>query len=132
METLAGLPRGSLVKRWFGRSPLAAADSWELGLRLDLGGLPHDPSLAVESELDAALRTAGIGRAEIGGGLGTTGPDGRSVPVATLYDLLVRDDLPRAVALVGDVLDRHRARQNAVLRHDGPGGATVPLCTTPG
>ncbi|WP_285696723.1 hypothetical protein [Actinomadura sp. NBRC 104412] len=127
VETLAGLGQGTLVKRWFGRSPLADARSWELSLSLDVEGRPGSLGGVVAAELSGALKEAGLGRAEAGGMVSREDPGGGFVETTSLIDVLVRDDLPRAVALISEVVRRHGALGIARLQHSGAPHEEIPL-----
>lgn len=127
VEVLAGLPQGSLVKRWFGQSPLTGARSWMLSLALPHEGHPEDHSRTVVAELTGALKEAGLGRAETAGGSYRKGPDGGLVSVSSSVDVLVRDDLARGISLISAVLRRHDAADTAELRHFSPPYDPVPL-----
>ncbi|MEU8529805.1 hypothetical protein AB0C77_30110 [Streptomyces sp. NPDC048629] len=113
VETLAGLPYGTVAKRWFGRSPLTEARSWDLALRITT----PDPVVDLAEALDGALRKAGLGRTEIAGG----GSD------HTVLDVLVRDDLDRAAVLVAEALDEHGLTAAAHLHHASAPHEPVPL-----
>jgi len=112
VETLAGAEPGSLVKRWFGRSPLAAAAFWDLTLTL-----PSEVPTAVAAELDAALKAADLGWAEIAGSTSERQEGGGHVTVSTVVELRVRDELARGVELTAEVLRRFGAVEPATLRH---------------
>lgn len=122
VEVLAGLPQGSLVKLWFGESPLATARSWDLNLTLR-----PDTTFALTTDLAEALREAGLGKAEIASSSGHEGADGRYITDSASLSVLVRDDLAAGVALVAGVLRRHDMVHLAELRHAGPSGDPIPL-----
>ncbi|WP_418955360.1 hypothetical protein [Streptomyces tritici] len=103
VATLAGLPTGTVAGRWYGRSPLTGARSWDLVLRL----ATPEPVVGLAETLDEALREARLGRAEIAGG----GSDHTSL------DVLVRDDLDGGVSLVAESLVRHGLAPVARLHH---------------
>ncbi|WP_344959073.1 hypothetical protein [Actinomadura miaoliensis] len=126
VEVLAGMPQGTLVKRWFGRSPLADARSWNLALTIDHEGR-SDPSVKLAEELHDALQRAGLGGAEIGGGTARQTSDGGSQWVSTRLDVQVRDDLEGGVALIREALRRHDATDIASLRHSAAPYEPVPL-----
>ncbi|WP_431676517.1 hypothetical protein [Kitasatospora sp. KL5] len=113
VETLAGLAPGTVVRRWFGRSPLTDARYWDLLLTL-----PADVPGAAAHAMDDALRAAGLGWAEIVGSTSTKGPDGTYRTVSTTVDIRVRDSLERGVAAVAEVLRRFDAASTAELRHE--------------
>lgn len=113
VAALAGVPSGTVAKRWFGRSPLTEARSWDLALRIAV----PDPVVHLAEALDGVLRKAGLGSAEIAGG----GSD------HTFLDVLVRDDLDRAALLVAEALDRHGLTAAARLHHASPPHEPVAL-----
>lgn len=124
VEVLAGIPQGTLVKRWFGRSPLADARSWDLSLTIEYEG-GSDPSEELAEDLHAALQRAGLGRAVISST--SRHSDGGSRRVSTSFDVRVRDDLEGGVALIREALHRHNAAANARLRHSAAPYEPVPL-----
>ncbi|GLW05215.1 hypothetical protein Misp01_03450 [Microtetraspora sp. NBRC 13810] len=127
VETLAGLPRGSVAKRWFGPSPLAGAQSWELRLVLATQDRPPEHAPILISELNDTLRQEGLGRAEIAGETTRCGVLGRWISVSTSADILIRDDLSRGVSSIARILRRHNAADTAELRHTSPEPALIPL-----
>ncbi|MFJ7069067.1 hypothetical protein [Streptomyces sp. NPDC101115] len=127
VEALAGLERGELTAAWFGRSPLAASRSWQLSLTLPAAGRPWRFAQEVAEELSTALREAGLGRAEIDGSTSVRGEHGEYVHHADHLDVLVRDDLPRGVRVISQLLHRHQAAATAVLKHAEKPYADIPL-----
>nr|BFE32315.1 hypothetical protein GCM10010200_045660 [Actinomadura rugatobispora] len=127
IEALAGLDQGSLVKRWFGRSLLATARFWELTLTLAVEGRPQAHARTVAADLSDALKQAGLGRAEIGGGTFRQAPGGGSVAEKVMIEVTVRDDLDRGASLVHETLRRHDATDTATLARSGPPYDPVPL-----
>ncbi|WP_285705945.1 hypothetical protein [Microtetraspora sp. NBRC 16547] len=127
VEVLAGLPQGSLVKRWFGPSPLATARSWELRLTLATESRPADHDRILTSDVNDTLKQAGLGRAEIAGGMARQGADGSYVSVSTSVDVLIRDDLSHGLSLISQVLRRHNAADTAELHNASPPYDLIPI-----
>ncbi|WP_125629520.1 hypothetical protein [Nonomuraea sp. WAC 01424] len=127
VETLAGLPGGTLVKQWYGPSPLAGAQSWELCLTLATQDRPAEHARLLISDLNDALKQEGLGRAEITGGTTRRDALGRQVNVSTSAAILVRDELPRGLSLISQILRRHNAADTAELRHAAPSPASIPI-----
>ncbi|MFJ4844553.1 hypothetical protein [Streptomyces sp. NPDC088733] len=118
VETLAGLPQGELVARWFGPSPLSGSQSWRLSLTLPVKGRPERFGPQVAGELNAALQEADLGTAELGGS--TLQPEqGSYVLVEHHLAILIRDDLARGVEVASRVLRTFSAADTATLRHRG-------------
>ncbi|GAA4988352.1 hypothetical protein [Kitasatospora paranensis] len=117
VEVLAGAVQGSLVRRWFGVSPLTGAQCWTLYLTVQAVEHRAGRARRLAADLDAALRQAGLGRASANGSAYRTGPDGELVAVSDSVQVLVRDDLARGVALTAEALRRHEATDGARLRH---------------
>lgn len=123
-EELDGSERGSLIKERFGRSWLDGAETWFLRLVLDHPDGRSDWAHEVAAEADAALRAAGIGRAEADGATATEGPDGETSWTSTIVGVDVRDDLPAATtALRGILATRGRLECARLIGPSGP----VPL-----
>ncbi|MGV9386139.1 hypothetical protein ACWDRB_60765 [Nonomuraea sp. NPDC003707] len=128
VETLAGLPRGSLVRRWYGPSPMAGAQSWELCLTIATERRPAERARLLISELHDALKQEGLGRAEITGSeMARRGASGSLMDVSASADVLIRDDLPRGLSLISQILRRHDAADTAELRYASPPRASVPI-----
>ncbi|MDX3075518.1 hypothetical protein [Streptomyces sp. MI02-7b] len=118
VETLAGLPQGELVARWFGPSPLSGSRSWRLSLSLPVRGRPERFGPQAAEQLNAALQAANLGSAGLGGS-SLHPEDGGYVLAEQHLDILIRDDLARGVEVVSRVLHTHAAAGTATLRPQG-------------
>ncbi|MGV9770770.1 hypothetical protein [Streptosporangium sp. NPDC003464] len=127
VETLAGLPRGSLVKRWYGPSPLAGAQSWELCLTLATQDRPEEHARILISDLNDTLKQEGLGGAEIAGEVTRRDALGHWTSVSTSADILIRDDLPRGLALISQILRSRDSVDTAELRYAPPSPVSIPI-----
>lgn len=108
-EVLTGVPRGTLVPQWFGRSALADARYWDLDLTTR--------HRQVVADLTAALGAAGLGRAEESGSTDVRDEHGRYRYAMLRVEVRVRDDLEAGVAVISDVLRRHGTVDTATLHY---------------
>ncbi|MFD0856695.1 hypothetical protein ACFQ07_30970 [Actinomadura adrarensis] len=127
VATLAGIDQGKLVKRWFGTSPLVDARSWSLSLDLDMEGRPETLDVEIVTELNEALKRAGLGSAEVGAASYRKEPDGRSVQTWSSIDIDIRDHLKAAIDLITATVRRHNATAIATLKHESPPQEQIPL-----
>ncbi|MFF3564715.1 hypothetical protein ACFYXS_32225 [Streptomyces sp. NPDC002574] len=118
VETLAGMPQGELVARWFGPSPLSGSQSWRLSLTLPVEGRPGRFGPQVAEELNAALQEADLGSADLGGSA-LRPQNGTYVLVQYNLGILIRDDLARGVEVITRTLHTHSAADTATLHHRG-------------
>ncbi|MFI6151076.1 hypothetical protein ACIBCA_00060 [Kitasatospora sp. NPDC051170] len=115
VETLAALPPGSLLTRWYGPSPLATARHWDLQLDLPVLGRPFGYGRTVTEDLNRRLAEAGLGNAEICGATMRRSATGEILSDLILLDILIRDDLPAGHALIAATLAAHGAGPETVV-----------------
>jgi hypothetical protein len=104
-EERTATPRGSLIAARFGPSPLRDSRRYLLTLELPVRGRSSSYELAVRTDLDRTLREADRGWAESSG---ATWSPGRGWTAAT-FGIGVIDSLDAGIALIRQVLRRHRA-----------------------
>lgn len=120
IEELAGLERGALISRCFGTSPLASARTFGLRLDIDIFRRPFRYDRDICAELDRQLRDNDLGFAEITGGSTARNRAGEYAGATSVIEILIRDDLEEAVALIADVLHRHGAPAETRLVQERP------------
>ncbi|MDT3439313.1 MULTISPECIES: hypothetical protein [unclassified Pseudofrankia] len=95
----SGAAPGTVIARWYGASPLHHLHRWDLELRLVTISNEHRPTAPIRADLKRLVRSGVLAHVDVHGG--TTYPDGRD---ETRLHVVVRDDLPAALAAVRGVL----------------------------
>jgi hypothetical protein len=129
VETLLGLEPGEVIARALGHSRRPDRVVYRFAMDIptrEAGGRFNRELLAIPKALDAALRTAGLGRAEMSGGQSRL-----DTPIGE-YDAIsvtatINDERDRGLAVMRDVLTRANAPRQVVIRLTAPEAARFPL-----
>ncbi len=107
VETLLGLPAGSLVKRHVRRACSPRAKhvlSLTLPLRDRKRPLPSAAGKLVRDTLDRILKDLNLGEADVSGATSTTAEDGSHVYIDECLSVRIDGDLDRGIRVLRDVL----------------------------
>jgi len=129
VETLLGLAPGEVIARALGhtRRPDRVVYRFTMDVPTrDAGGRFIRDLLATPNALDAALRTADVGRAEMSGGQSRL-----DTPIGE-YDAIsitatINDERDRGLAIIRDVLTRANVSRDVVIRLTAPEAARYSL-----